>query len=114
MKYNLFGNGKVMFGMIVLGFFVLLALVGPWFTSTVLGLDARANDISAISSPPSAAHPLGTTQFGQDVLRVAEHQRAKCGAADDQQLDRVEDRRKGAAHQGKAPEDGAKHDGDTE
>lgn len=68
MKYNLFGNGKVTFGVIVLGFFVLLALFGPWFTSTVLGLDARANDISAISAPPSAEHPLGTTQFGQDVL----------------------------------------------
>ncbi|RWZ46213.1 ABC transporter permease [Labedella phragmitis] len=68
MKYSLFGNGKVTFGVVVLGFFVLLALVGPWITGSVLGLDARTNDISAISAPPSAEHPLGTTQFGQDVL----------------------------------------------
>ena len=68
MKYNIFGNGKVAFGVILLSFFVLLAVFGPWFTGSVLGLDARANDITAIAAPPSAEHPLGTTQFGQDVL----------------------------------------------
>lgn len=68
MRYNLLSNGKVVFGLSVIGFFVLLALFGPWFNATILGIDPRANDISAISSPPSAQHLLGTTQFGQDVL----------------------------------------------
>ncbi|MBB2976612.1 peptide/nickel transport system permease protein [Microbacterium endophyticum] len=67
MKYHLFGNGKVTFGVIVLGFFVLLAIFGGLFLD-IFGLNPRANDISAISQPPSAQHLLGTTQFGQDVL----------------------------------------------
>lgn len=67
MRASLLRNGKVLFGVVVLAFFVLLALLGPMLLSA-LGLDARANDISAIAAPPSAAHPLGTTQFGQDVL----------------------------------------------
>lgn len=67
MKYRLFANGKVTFGVVVLGFFVLLALFGQLLLD-VFGLDARANDISAISQPPSPQHLLGTTQFGQDVL----------------------------------------------
>ncbi|QCQ16797.1 ABC transporter permease [Microbacterium sp. RG1] len=67
MKYRLFANGKVTFGVIVLGFFVLLALFGQLLLD-IFGLDARANDISAISQPPSPQHLLGTTQFGQDVL----------------------------------------------
>lgn len=54
---------KVRFGLGVLGFFVLLAVLGP-----LLPLDPRANDIGAISQPPSAQHLFGTTQFGQDVL----------------------------------------------
>jgi peptide/nickel transport system permease protein len=66
-KYRLFANGKVTFGVVVLGFFVLLALFGQLLLD-IFGLDARANDISAISQPPSPQHLLGTTQFGQDVL----------------------------------------------
>jgi peptide/nickel transport system permease protein len=54
---------KVRFGLGVLAFFVLLAIFGP-----LLPLDPRANDISAISQPPSTHHLFGTTQFGQDVL----------------------------------------------
>lgn len=67
MKYHLFANGKVTFGIVVLAFFVLLALFGQLLLD-IFGLDARANDISAISQPPSPQHLLGTTQFGQDVL----------------------------------------------
>jgi peptide/nickel transport system permease protein len=66
-KYRVFANGKVTFGVVVLGFFVLLALFGQLLLD-IFGLDARANDISAISQPPSPQHLLGTTQFGQDVL----------------------------------------------
>ncbi|WP_460979200.1 ABC transporter permease, partial [Pseudactinotalea suaedae] len=68
MPSSLWSNPKVRFGLVVVAFFTLLAVLGPWLTASVLGLDPRANDISAIASPPSAEHWLGTTQFGQDVL----------------------------------------------
>lgn len=56
-------NGKVTFGLAVVSFFVLLALVGPFFvTSHPNGFG------SDIGAGPSAAHPLGTTSYGQDVL----------------------------------------------
>lgn len=56
-------NGKVTFGLIIVGFFVLLALFGPLIVHT----DANAFG-SDISVSPVAAHPLGTTSYGQDVL----------------------------------------------
>ena len=59
---------KVRVGLTVLGFFALLAVFGPWLTEHLLGIDPRANDISAIASAPGGDHLLGTTQFGQDVL----------------------------------------------
>lgn len=68
MRYRPLSNPRVVTGLVLLSFFVLLALVGPLFTEHVMGLSARANDTTAIAQPPSAAHPLGTTQFGQDVL----------------------------------------------
>ncbi|HEX3790296.1 MAG TPA: ABC transporter permease [Pseudonocardiaceae bacterium] len=49
-------------GLGILGFFVLLGVFGPLFVhgaSTFSGLKY---------SPPSGAHPLGTTQTGQDVF----------------------------------------------
>ncbi|MGW7684123.1 ABC transporter permease [Kribbella sp. NPDC054772] len=54
---------KVRIGLSILVFFMLLAVFGP-----MIGGDPRANDISAISQPPSPQHLFGTTQFGQDVL----------------------------------------------
>lgn len=59
---------KVRVGLTVLGFFILLAVFGPWLTEYVLGIDPKANDITAIAAPPGGDHLLGTTQFGQDVL----------------------------------------------
>lgn len=59
---------KVRVGLTVLGFFTLLAVFGPWLTEYVLGIDPKANDITAIAAPPGGDHLLGTTQFGQDVL----------------------------------------------
>src|SRR5271165_2975910 len=56
-------NSKVTFGLIIVGFFVLLALCSPLIVHT----DANAFG-SDISVGPSAAHPLGTTSYGQDVL----------------------------------------------
>jgi peptide/nickel transport system permease protein len=56
-------NGKVTLGLVLVGFFVLLALIGPLF----IRFDANAFG-SELSLPPSGAHPLGTTSYGQDVL----------------------------------------------
>lgn len=61
-------SGKARLGLVVIGCYVLVALVGPWFTHAVLGLSATAIDPDAVLRPPSGAHPLGTTQDGTDVL----------------------------------------------
>jgi peptide/nickel transport system permease protein len=56
-------NPKVAFGLGVVGFFVLVAILGPIFV--------RQNPLAFgpdILQPPSAAHWLGTTQTGQDVF----------------------------------------------
>lgn len=54
---------KILIGLGVLAFFVILAVIGPWlapYDPTAVGTDLLA--------PPSGAHWLGTTQSGQDVL----------------------------------------------
>lgn len=56
-------NGKVTFGLIVVLFFVVLALVGP----LIVRSDANAFGPD-VSASPSGAHLLGTTSYGQDVL----------------------------------------------
>jgi peptide/nickel transport system permease protein len=56
-------NRKVTIGVLIVGFFVLLALVGPLFVRT--DPNAFGPDLSM---SPSMAHPLGTTSYGQDVL----------------------------------------------
>lgn len=56
-------NSKVTAGLVIVAFFVLLALGGPLFIHT--DPNAFGPDISA---PPSLTHPLGTTSYGQDVL----------------------------------------------
>jgi peptide/nickel transport system permease protein len=57
------GNPKALTGLCIVLFFVLVAIVGPFFVH---------HDPNAFSSdtlvPPSAQHLLGTTQTGQDVL----------------------------------------------
>jgi len=58
---------KVRIGLGILVFFLLLAVFGPWLTH-LMGLNEQANDMSAIARPPGGRHPLGTDQFGQDVL----------------------------------------------
>ncbi len=56
-------NRKVSFGLLILTFFVLIAIFGPVF------FPGDPNAFSAdILQPPSPAHWLGTTQTGQDVL----------------------------------------------
>src|SRR6266567_9638967 len=57
------GNPKVAFGLGIVGFFVLVAILGP------VVIQHNPNAFSPdVLQPPSAAHWLGTTQTGQDVF----------------------------------------------
>ena len=56
-------NPKVAFGLSIVGFFVLVAILGP----IVIHHDPIAFS-SDILQPPSTTHWLGTTQTGQDVF----------------------------------------------
>jgi peptide/nickel transport system permease protein len=56
-------SAKIIAGFGILAFFVLMAIIGPMvapYDPSAIGPDMLA--------PPSAAHLLGTTQTGQDVL----------------------------------------------
>jgi peptide/nickel transport system permease protein len=54
---------KTMCGLVIIGFFIVIAIIGPWIAphdpSTTGGAPLAA---------PSGSHLLGTTQTGQDVL----------------------------------------------
>jgi peptide/nickel transport system permease protein len=54
---------KAVAGLVLLGLYVLLAIIGPWIAPYDPG--ARSNDLV---QPPSAAHWFGTTHLGQDVF----------------------------------------------
>ncbi|HEX3590990.1 MAG TPA: ABC transporter permease [Pseudonocardiaceae bacterium] len=54
---------KILVGLGVLVFFILVAVIGPW----VAPYDPTATSVDLLQGP-SAAHLLGTTQSGQDVL----------------------------------------------
>jgi peptide/nickel transport system permease protein len=54
---------KILFGVVTLGVFVLLAIVGPWLAPYPAG---RIGDPGPTA--PSAHHWLGTTNLGQDIL----------------------------------------------
>jgi peptide/nickel transport system permease protein len=56
-------NPKVSFGLGIVGFFVLVAILGP----VIIRQNPTAFS-SDVLQPPSAAHWLGTTQTGQDVF----------------------------------------------
>jgi len=56
-------SGKVRAGLLIVLFFVLLAVFGPMLTP----YSPQASSADLLQ-PPSAAHWLGTTQTGQDVL----------------------------------------------
>jgi peptide/nickel transport system permease protein len=57
---------KARVGAILLGIFVLAAIIGPFVTPYDPGFQNPAPGLSL--HPPDAAHLLGTTQSGQDVL----------------------------------------------
>jgi peptide/nickel transport system permease protein len=56
-------NRKARFGLILLGFFVFVALFAPW----LVPYDPRDNDFAPFQKP-SSDHWLGTTQAGQDIF----------------------------------------------
>ncbi|MER5552574.1 ABC transporter permease [Streptomyces sp. NPDC002793] len=56
-------GGKTRAGLLILAFFVVLAVAGPWLAP--YDPDAMSDQLL---QPPSAEHWFGTTQTGQDVL----------------------------------------------
>jgi peptide/nickel transport system permease protein len=61
-------NRKARIGLVIIGGYILVALVGPLIVRSVLGLSPTAINADAVLQSPSLAHPLGTTQDGEDVL----------------------------------------------
>jgi len=57
---------KIIFGLVTLGLFVVLAVIGPWIAPYSPGTSLSTTN--GVPQPPSAAHWLGTTQVQQDVL----------------------------------------------
>jgi peptide/nickel transport system permease protein len=65
-------------GIALAAFMAALLLIGPW----VVGTDPRAQNADLLLQGPSAAHPLGTDQFGRDVLaRLLDGGLASVGAS---------------------------------
>lgn len=62
-RLRFLANGKALVGLVILGSYVLLAVVGPWLAP--YDPSARGDDLVAA---PSAAHWFGTTHLGQDIL----------------------------------------------
>lgn len=62
-RFPFLRNKKAVAGLMILGFFTILALVGPWIAP--FDPNAISKDIL---KPPSATHWLGTSHLGQDVF----------------------------------------------
>ena len=62
-RFRFVSNGKALTGIIVIGFYLLIAVIGPWIAP--YDPDARSK---ALVQPPSADHWFGTTHLGQDVF----------------------------------------------
>jgi peptide/nickel transport system permease protein len=67
--FAMFRNGKSIAGLIILGFFVLVAI----FADVLAPYSPTKVDNTARLQPPSAAHWLGTTHIGEDVLSQVIH-----------------------------------------
>jgi len=67
--FQMFGNAKSITGLAILGFFVLVAI----FADVLAPYSPTKVDNSARLQPPSAAHWLGTTHIGEDVLSQVIH-----------------------------------------
>lgn len=62
--FAMFRNGKSLTGLVILGFFVLLAVFGD----LIAPYGPLDKDFDALRQPPSGAHWLGTTHMGEDVF----------------------------------------------
>jgi len=62
-SFRFVSNAKAATGLIVIGIYILFAIIGPWVAP--YDPDAQSNDLV---QPPSAAHWFGTTHLGQDIL----------------------------------------------
>jgi peptide/nickel transport system permease protein len=63
-SFAMFRNGKSLTGLAILGFFVLLAVLGD----LIAPYGPLDKDFDALRQPPSGAHWLGTTHMGEDVF----------------------------------------------
>lgn len=63
-SFAMFRNRKSMAGLIILGAFAFIAL----FAEYVAPYGPLDKDYEALRQPPSAAHLLGTTHMGEDIL----------------------------------------------
>jgi peptide/nickel transport system permease protein len=62
-RFRFVANVKAVTGLVVLGVYLLFAVIGPWVAP--YDPDAQSNELV---QPPSAAHWFGTTHLGQDIL----------------------------------------------
>ncbi|MCA2214861.1 ABC transporter permease [Jidongwangia harbinensis] len=62
-RFRFVTNAKAATGLVILGVYLLFAVIGPWIAPYDPG--ARSSQLVA---PPSPDHWLGTTHLGQDVL----------------------------------------------
>jgi peptide/nickel transport system permease protein len=62
-RFRFVANGKAVTGLVILGIYVLFAIIGPW----VAPYDPSAQSEQLIQ-PPSADHWFGTTHLGQDIF----------------------------------------------
>jgi len=64
LMHMIFGRKSTVLALIVMVIFIVVAALAPWISP----YDPLAQSFLSINKPPSAAHWLGTDQFGRDVL----------------------------------------------
>jgi peptide/nickel transport system permease protein len=62
-RFRFLTGGKTLTGLVVLGFFVVIAVIGPW----IAPFDPSARSSDLLESP-SGKHWFGTTHLGQDIF----------------------------------------------
>ncbi|WIX81616.1 ABC transporter permease [Amycolatopsis carbonis] len=62
-RFRFLTGGKTITGLLVLAFFVVIAIIGPWIAP--FDPSARSNDLL---ESPSGKHWFGTTHLGQDIF----------------------------------------------
>ena len=63
-RFRFVANGKAATGLVILGVYVLFAIIGPWVAP--YDPDARSNDLRPGRRRPQ--HWFGTTHLGQDIF----------------------------------------------